>query len=245
MRKIKHIGLITAFLSEGTALLGKGNWNFTEGLFFRKLKLNSEKFILCVVSGMGKESALKGVQFLLRHSVTEILNMGVAAGLSPTLRVGDVVCASSVENQEGLNVSPDYKKVDFSLSGFDNKFTNLWTGKFLTVYSPLLTRKEKINTYDKTGAIAAEMESLWVGLEASSHGVPFLAFRSISDGVDNSLVFDPSTVIDNFGRLKLREFLQMIRAEPRLLLALPELALNYSKALKELRYTWQKLLILL
>lgn len=242
--RMKHIGLITAFLSEGTALLGRGKWNFSEGLFFRTLKLSSEKKLLCVASGMGRECAVKGARFLLIHGVTEILNMGVAAGLTHELRVGDIVYASAVESLEGLSISLDSKKKDLFQAGL-KKNMKIRTGKLLTVTVPLLTSNEKINAHDKTGAIAADMESLWVGLEAQAQDVPFSAFRSISDSVENRLMFNPSDIVDPFGRFKERAFLKVVRTEPRLLFALPELALNYSKALKGLRHSWQKLLIIL
>lgn len=241
---MKHFGLITALLSEGTALLGRGKWNFTEGLFFRKLELSSEKKLLCVASGMGRESAVKGARFLLRNGATEILNLGVAAGLSRTLKVGDIVCASSVENQEGLRISLDSKKHDSFMNRL-KKYMNVHAGKLLSVNMPLLTEEEKISAYNTTGAIAADMESLWVGLETQAQDVRLLVFRSISDDVNTRLLFDPSRVVDPFGRLKVSAFLKIIRTEPRFLHGLPELAINYLKALKELRYAWQKLLILL
>jgi len=239
---LKHIGLITAFLSEGTALLGSGRWSSAEGLFFRHQKLALDKKLLCVVSGMGQDAARKGVSFLLKHGATEILNAGVAAGLVQTLVAGDVVFAASIEELGGLSINIDLEKKSLFKIIASNKYRKLRTGKILTVTKPLKTRAEKIKVYEKTGAIAADMESLWVGLEAENHKIAFSAFRSISDVVDTTLTFDPSEVVDPFGRLRVKAFLRVIQAEPQLLLTLPALYVDYAKSLRALRRAWKLLL---
>ena len=239
---MKHIGLITAFLSEGTALSGIGRWSKAEGLFFRTQKLSADKTVLCVVSGMGQEQAGHGLNFLVKHGVTAILNAGVATGLDQTLVSGDVVLADTIVDLGTVSskIAPETVRIFKTIA--EKKHSSLRTGKILTVTKALKTRAEKIEAYKKTGAISADMESLWVGLEAEKHNIPFAAFRSISDEVNTTLAFDPPDMVDPFGRLRLKSFLRVIQAEPKTLFTLPGLSVGYAKSLIGLRNAWKVLL---
>ncbi|MDB5173731.1 MAG: nucleoside phosphorylase [Phycisphaerales bacterium] len=105
---------------------------------------------------------------------------GLAGGLDPSLRVGDVVIDDC---PPGLAVEVSHRP-----------------GRIHSGGAVIATTSQKATLFAQTRALAVDMETATVRAAAQRQGVPFLAIRAISDASDD--VLDPAVLklVDAFGR---------------------------------------------
>lgn len=109
-----------------------------------------------------------------------VVMAGLAGGLDPSLRIGDLVI-------DAQSTQPAH---------FEALRGQIFTSKTLVA-----TPAEKSACREKSGAVAVDMENQIAREWAAKIEVPFLGIRAISDRADESI--DPSFVnaIDEFGRV--------------------------------------------
>jgi adenosylhomocysteine nucleosidase len=118
---------------------------------------------------------------LLRKGDAAIIMMaGLAGGLDPSLRVGDVVIDDC---PAGLLPDVAHRR-----------------GGIHTAEHLIATTTEKAALFAQTGALAVDMETRIIRALAQQEGIPFVAVRAISDAFDEAL--DPTILklVDGFGR---------------------------------------------
>jgi adenosylhomocysteine nucleosidase len=128
-----------------------------------------------ICSGDGRNLAA-----MITHAIADdcrgLISFGVAGGLAPDLQPGTCVVGSAI------------------LSGTTRMPTDtVWSQKLLTaipdavhgllvgVSAPIAHTAAKRALYDKTGALAVDMESHIVAGVAAAHGLPVAAIRVITD----------------------------------------------------------------
>lgn len=142
-----------------------------------------------VVSGPGEERAARAAAQLggLEPPATGVLATGVAAGLAPEVRVGEVVLARRVLQRrrgEGRGEPPLAAEREFRrfVEGALERAGVRWRdGDLVTVAEPLLSPAAKREEGRRTGALAAAMEDAVWGRAAADLGVPFVAARAVLD----------------------------------------------------------------
>ena len=169
--------------------------------------------VVATVSGVGKVFAAVCAQtMVLKFGVNAIINTGVAGGLSPNLKLGEVAIASQV-CQHDMDTSGvgDPKGL---ISGINKVFIDadpIWVEK-----AEKAARKLGIHT--ETGVIASgdqfvcdtdrkawirdffraeavEMEGAAIGQVCYVNRVPFCVLRAISDSADGSSHMDYPTFV--------------------------------------------------
>jgi hypothetical protein len=131
---------------------------------------------LCVV-GIG---AKKLTPEICCRCTGGIILAGLAGGLDPTLRVGDVV----VDQPD----SGPWPRLPFR------------HGRIHTSEHLVTTSAEKSELFRQTGCLAVDMESAVVRRFAESAGLPMLTIRAISDCADDALPERLLGWVDDFGR---------------------------------------------
>ena len=114
---------------------------------------------------------------LIAQGATSLISFGVAGGLDPTLESGDLILPRQLitPNEGTIEVSPDLQEL--IASAFPGAHSE-------TLYASddiIDTPAEKQRLFQKTGAIAADMESGTVAEAALQAGIPFAIIRAIGD----------------------------------------------------------------
>lgn len=149
----------------------------------------SSGYLALALSGMGLQAVSTFCQTLEARNrpFSGIVLLGWAGGLSPDLKAGDVIIASSAMNTKGELISCDILPLPGAIGG-----------PVLTVPEPALTLKEK-KKHQTSGAIAVEMEAYPLAAWAQTRGIPFTHTRVVLDAVNESLP-DFGDSLDIFGR---------------------------------------------
>ena len=202
--------------------------------------------------GVGRENAYSNTSLLLESSnpVSGVIVVGFAGGLSTSVRPGGVVVADAVLDVGARQQHrPDTGLLN-AAAQVAVPSVQVSCGLLATADRTLVRAAEKRELARQTGAIAVDMESAGAIAAATRYGVPWLAVRVITDGVDDDLPFDfnapqfkasadPNGGVDR-GRIVASALLQpwkipaLIRLGSRSSLAAKNLALFLHALLSEL-----------
>lgn len=119
-----------------------------------------------------------------------VLSFGVAGGLAPDLRPGDLVAATAVFSASGVFSCHAAWAEFLSRAAPDAR-----PGALLGVDEPILTPENKRRLHEETGAVAVDMESHGAARFAQANDLPFAVFRAISDPQERAV---PSAALAGF-----------------------------------------------
>ncbi len=136
---------------------------------------------------------------------------GVAAGLKPEWRSGDIVVAHSVCGSSGdAKLSSDPTLIDLAVQCGAKPAPSL-----ITLPRIARTIDEKVNL--ATVADIADMESLTVMKQWSACGIPALALRVVLDPVDMPMTCDFEAAMGADGQMRIGRLLGQLARRPQLL----------------------------
>ena len=117
--------------------------------------------------GMGRRVRVPGPQLLERirgGAITEIVDIGCAGALDPSLRRGDLVLSSDEVAFDGT-ASPRVRRVPAVHSILQgvaaDRGVSLRRAPVLTHERFVASREERIELFDRTGCVAVQMEHAW------------------------------------------------------------------------------------
>jgi len=145
-------------------------------------------------TGIGRPAAEATAVVLNRYWPSAAVSIGIAGGLSPSLREGHLILCDSVF----VSAASGYCDVDGSLSASPHLLeaarkaaekANMAVsiGASLTVDRVVASAGEKGRLRGLLGHDVVEMESYWIGKAAVDRSIPFLAVRVVSDEAGDSL----------------------------------------------------------
>ena len=183
--------------------------NSLYGLTFYQGKIGNYDVVLAKC-GIGKVNAARCAQILIDRSNPDyLINTGVAGGVGPDLKVGDIVlstnlvqhdvrmdalgCVDGCLSLDGPKDKPTLFHADETLLARFEKVAKETAGEAAIHRGPIATgdtfiadRESKKKLHDTFGALACEMEGGAIAQVAQAAGVPFLVIRAISDLADGS-----------------------------------------------------------
>ncbi len=182
--------------------------------------------LLLANTGMGPANAEATARSLFQdRSVAAAFSVGVAAGLSPQLRTGDLVIGNQVILHRPGAPAPrsfpsDARLQEWAMAAIRRSGDPHHLGPIVTVERIVMTAEEKRGLAAESGAIAVDMESAAIASAAAAREVPFLAIRGILDpaGEDLKIAFDQ--FLDERGEPKPLPLIRYLLGHP---LALPSL----------------------
>jgi adenosylhomocysteine nucleosidase len=167
-------------------------------------------------------------------TIRGVISFGVAGGLDPSLKSGDVVVATEV-------VAGDARWLA-GLALNEELIANVAMGRRRVVRGGLAGAEEvvaaqarKAALWIQTGASAVDMESHIAAAYADEAGLPFAALRVISDPAHRALPALARHALKPNGEIDLRKVLRGVARNPRALRALVSTGIDFNRALKSLR----------
>ena len=146
-----------------------------------------------VISAYNQPEVEAALEQAIDRGCRGIISFGVAGGLAPGLKPGDwVVPSVIVTRDERFPTHPEWsQRIQQAIPGARS-------GKMIGVDEPVATRHAKRTLYQKTGALAVDMESHIAANVALRFGLAFAAFRIVIDPADRTL--PPAALLRTRGR---------------------------------------------
>jgi adenosylhomocysteine nucleosidase len=214
-RHAATIGVVTGFRAEARCL---------RGLDMR---------IAC--SGGSAELARSEAERLVAEGAAALVSCGLAGGLAPELRPGDLLLPESVRSagSRSWSVDPIWRErvyARLSAGGLEPD-----PGVLVGSDRIVATASDKRALFEATGARAVDMESHAVAAVATGAGLPFLVLRALADPHDQVIPQVAREALRPDGRVRLRATLGGLIRQPGELMALLRLGRESAAALATLR----------
>ena len=167
-------------------------------------------------------------------TIKGVISFGVAGGLDPTLRSGDVVVATEVLAGDtrwlaGLALNEEW------IASVALGSRRVVRGGLAGVEQVVAARSCKAALRSETGAAAVDMESHIAAAYAAEAGLPFAALRVISDPASRAMPALAVGAIKPNGDIDLAKVLRGVARNPSTLRALVSTGIDFNRALKSLR----------
>ncbi len=160
--------------------------------------------IVLVRSGMGRERARRAlVEIADKWDLKEVISIGYAGALDPSLEVGDLVVADKVVGMDSAGPAEEMKTYSLDKEIF-NTTEAVRQRILLTVDRIAATPQEKKELREKYSAVAVDMETSALAEEAQTRNLPFISVRAITDTADQELIDCSHLVAENGDVSKLK-----------------------------------------
>lgn len=186
-------------------------------------------------SGGSSERARSEAQRLVDGGAAALVSFGLAGGLAPELRPGDLLLPKAVRGNGGVSWSVNqswHQRVLTRLAagGLEPK-QHVLAGRD----SIVATAADKRALFEATGARAVDMESHAVAEIAAGTGIPFLVLRALADPSEQVVPQVAREALRPDGRVRIRATFGGLLRQPAELMALFRLARQSALALASLR----------
>jgi len=231
------IGIITAIPEETGALLKRfasAKRGACGNLTAYSFDCSSHKIVLCE-GGIGFDRAVAAAETIIRETGPDMLiSSGFCGGITPDLKVGDVVVARTVVVVSGTLIEEVPVEISASSGDFVARQAAAGTRVFggLFACTPVIMTKASLAELLPTGSgfQVVEMESAAVATVAIKNGIPFAGIRAVSDPFDEELDFSLDEFCDEQMRIRIPRVLLTIMRKPRIVPQLIRLARNSKVA---------------
>jgi len=218
---LRQLGIVVAMTAEARSLVRESA--ATEGL------IHLAEGVLVKLSGVGPRRAGEAAKNLLEQGATALLSWGCAGALVPTLSPGSLVLPCSVIGADQFPYSPDPTWRERLLNRLKDR-VDLHQGPLAESGTVLRSSADKRVLFERTGAIAVDMESGAVARVAQGAHAPFMVIRAIADSADMAIPRSSLEAVDEFGELKLLRLLKELIRQPFELFAMIRLGWNFRAA---------------
>jgi hopanoid-associated phosphorylase len=168
-------------------------------------------------------------------SIRGIVSFGVAGGLDPTLRSGDIVVASEVVTAATRWSAALTLSADLMTSLQSGRQLNVTHGVLYGAEEVVLHQRDKAALRMRSGAVAVDMESHIAAGYAAAMGLPFAALRVISDPASRALPAIALNALKPNGDIDAWKVLRGIARKPSVIPDLMRTARDFNRAIASLR----------
>ena len=191
------------------------------------------------VAGGGDAEGLAGKLAALHGDIKGVISFGLAGGLSPLLKAGDIVVGESVQivhaHLGARSKSPEAIHCDERWRiALTAKLSGAFQGPIAASDTILEDAEAKTALFTATGALAVDMESAVAGRFAATRKLPFAVLRVISDDARHVLPDAALVAMKPDGGIALGRVLGSLLRHPWQVPALVRTARTSGKAFKEL-----------
>lgn len=240
-----RVGVPIAFDAEAWCLSGLRQWKQVDGRAVCVAPSSCGAEIVAVRSGVGRLNGLQAAHWLIQQGAKALLSVGVAGGLRPELKTGDMVVADRIMEERD---DEEYDQWELKLLFTKLAQTALFTkgiragkGSIVSVKEPVSSPEGKLKLYRKSHALVSDMESSAIARTAEEAGLPILALRVVIDPFQRKVSQDLSACLDRSGRISLPVLLKNLRRRPSLFPHLLMMTRDMAIALRALSGAWRAL----
>ena len=186
-------------------------------------------------SGGSAERARSEARRLVAEGAAALVSFGLAGGLAPGLRPGDLLLPHLVRSTGPASwpVDPVWRErvqARLAAGGIQPN-----AGAVVGSDRILATAADKCTLFEALGALAVDMESHAVAAVATDAGVPFLVLRALADPFDQAVPQVAREALRPDGRIRIRATYGGLLRQPGQLIELFSLARQSALALVALR----------
>ncbi|HKS17876.1 MAG TPA: phosphorylase [Bradyrhizobium sp.] len=190
---------------------------------------------MIVICGSSDPSQLRALLATLDPKTFRgVISFGVAGGLDPALKSGDVVVATEVTAGDTRWLAGSSLNEEL-IAAIALKRRRVVRGGLAGVEQVVAARACKAALRSETGAAAVDMESHIAAGFAAEAGLPFAALRVISDPASRALPALAMSAIKPNGDIDLRVVLRGVARNPLTLRSLVSTGIDFNRALRSLR----------
>jgi adenosylhomocysteine nucleosidase len=237
------LGMVIAMASEARILVGRGTWKQVKGHLVRHVCLADGTDLIVAHAGVGVENAFTAAHCLISEGATALINLGLAGGLSPSLRAGHLIIAEEVLAIDHENNWIRWKTDEFTVaharSVFSAENVPVAFGTVTTAKQGILTSDQKELLFKQTHALAVNMESTGIARAALGKNIPFFTMLAICDPAEESVPNALYDCLDKKGHVRPITVLQNLVCNPSLIVDMKRLSRHFSNAKKALENGWR------
>jgi adenosylhomocysteine nucleosidase len=174
------------------------NLGFVTGLT-AEARLARPLGLVCAGGGL-PDGAEAAAEWLVEQNVDALVSFGLAGGLDPALRPGDVVVPETVREQDHVYATDPRVSARFGRRG----------GTLLAGAAVVADVEEKARLFSRTGAVAVDLESGAVARVAARHGLPFAVLRAVCDPAHRTMPPAALVALNGSGAIGLLRFLASV-----------------------------------
>ncbi len=178
------------------------------------------------IGGGTADGARRAVERLVASGVSALVSIGLAGGLDPSMRPGQVVVPEAVLHR-GRNFQTDHS-LRLMLGGATPH-------RLLDAGRVVMRVAEKQALWRQTGCAAVDLESGAVAQQAADLSLPYGVLRVICDPGDRALPPASVVALAPDGRISVGAVLRSITRQPAQISALLLLAADAARAKRRLR----------
>jgi adenosylhomocysteine nucleosidase len=173
------------------------------------------------IGGGTEAGAALAAARLLDTGASGLVSFGLAGGLDPALKPGDLLVPAKVLTESGsFCAAPGLAEHFGGMGG-----SGIWGGSRVAA-----TIGDKKGLFLRSGAVAIDLESGAVARAAHGRGVPFVAVRAICDPADRDLPSAALVALGSTGGIGLLRVMAEVLRHPGQVPALLNLAFDAAKA---------------
>ena len=143
------------------------------------------RMVRALASGADGVRARAGAERLLAEGIAGLVSFGLASGLAPVARPGDLVVAESVVLPSGETIRSDETWRQSLLLQLAAGSSKIHVARVAGADQPLIAVAAKKAAFCATFAAAVDTESHVVAEVAAAHGLPFVVVRAVADPVEH------------------------------------------------------------
>ena len=189
---------------------------------------------LLALGGMGPNRARHAADALVVEGATALVSWGCAGGLQESILPGTLILPDKILTSDQKPLSVDISWRERLLYRLQEHL-HIVTGPLIESPSVLRSPPEKTALFERSGALAVDMESGAIARVAAAAQLPFLAVRAVSDSAGLTIPAPFLNATDGFGRVRLLQlFISLVRC-PHLIPNLIRVGLSFRAAQNTLK----------
>jgi len=135
----------------------------------------------------------------------------------------------------------DREAVGYASKTLENNGLKVRQGPIISTESAILDKYSKKNIYEKTGALAVDMESGAVAIAAERKGIPLFIMRAVCDDALQAISPELYECLDADGEVRAGQLLGKCLRRPAMVREMMALRRSYNLALSTLGRGWRLL----